>query len=85
MNLIGDLLKNKDKATYEDYKKVVSNLREKMFPELCLKHKRKEPSYFEMVDYSQQIEILEKEFPEFNKMEIDEFNEFSKKFEFYIG
>lgn len=66
------VLKNKNKITYEDYQKVYDELETLMF------NKDGSKSYSEMVEYLDQIHILEEEFPEFSKKDIEEFNEFEK-------
>ena len=66
------MMKNKNKITYEDYQKIYMELAELMFNKDGL------ISYSEMVEYLDQIHILEEEFPEFSKKDIEEFNEFEK-------
>ena len=66
------VLKNKNKITYEDYQKVCDELETLMF------NKDGSKSYSVMVEYLDQIHILEEEFPEFSKKDIEEFNEFEK-------
>ena len=64
--------KNKNKITYEDYQKVYMELVDLMFNKDGL------ISYSEMANYLDQIHILEEEFPEFSKKDIEEFKENEK-------
>ena len=66
---VENLLNNKETTTYEDYKAVISELEEKMFYN----------SYFGKVGCLTQIETLEKAFPKFKKMKIEEMEEFDKE------
>jgi len=55
------VLKNKNKITYEDYQKVYDELETLMF------NKDGSKPYSEMIEYLDQIHILEEEFPDFLK------------------
>ena len=66
---VKNLLNNKDTATYEDYKAIITELEERMFSN----------SYFGKVDCLTQIETLEKAFPKFYKIETEEMEKFNKE------
>ena len=78
-----NILKHKDSATYEEYKKVFSELEQKMFPDLTFKLTKKKidgaKSYFDKVDLMNQTDILYKNFPEFAKKQTEEDIEFDRK------
>ncbi|MBR4316401.1 MAG: hypothetical protein IKP65_05495 [Alphaproteobacteria bacterium] len=77
-----NILKNKNKVTYQDYKNVYNELEAKMFPDLHYKLTKEKidgaQTYSDQVNYLEQIEILNKNFPEFNKKNTEEFIEFDK-------
>lgn len=83
-----NILKNKDKATYQDYENVLYELESRMFPTLHEKFHTEEKingakSYSDMVDYMEQINFLRLEFPLFDKKDIKEHIEISKKIKKY--
>ena len=78
------MIKNKQYATYQDYKNVLKELRSRMFPEFhqsltgnVVENGAK--TYVEMIDYNEQIKILRKEFPLFAQKEKESFREFSNE------
>ena len=77
------ILKHKDDATYEEYSKVLLELEHKMFPDLTFKLTKKKidgaETYSDKVDLMRQIDILNENFPEFDKKDIEEFIEFDTK------
>ena len=83
-----NILKNKYKATYQDYENVLYELESRMFPTLHEKFHKEEKingakSYSDMVDYMEQIDFLRSEFPLFDKKDIEEHIEISKKIKKY--
>lgn len=78
-----NILKHKDSATYEEYKKVLSELEQKMFPDLTFKLTKKKidgaETYSDKVDLMSQTNILNKNFPEFAKKQTEEDIELDKK------
>lgn len=78
------MIKNRQYATYQEYKSVMKELRSKMFPEFhqmltgdIVENGAK--TYAEMIDYNEQIKILRNEFPLFAQKEKESFYEFSKE------
>ena len=83
-----NIIKNKDKATYKDYKNVLYELESRMFPTLHEKFHPEEKidgakSYSDKVEYMEQIDLLRSEFPLFDKKDIEEHNEISKMIKTY--
>lgn len=82
-----NIIKNKDKATYKDYKNVLHELEAKMFPDLHYKLTKEKidgaKSYSDKVDYMEQIDFLRSEFPLFDKKDIEEHIEISKMIKEY--
>ena len=78
-----NILKHKDSATYEEYKKVHLELEHKMFLDLAFKLTKKKidgaKSYGDKVDLMNQTNILYKNFPEFAKKQTEEDIEFDRK------
>ena len=83
-----NIIKNKDKATYKDYKNVLYELESRMFPTLHEKFHPEEKingakSYSDKVYYMEQIDFLRTEIPLFDKKDIEEHIEISKMIKEY--